>query len=58
MRTWFRWESQKGNHLYEDLDLGGRILEKKNDGLGSGIIWLRIESSAGLLQTRQCNFGC
>jgi hypothetical protein len=50
-RYW--WESQKGNDHYEDLDVGGWIILKGDHRqdwmLSTGLIWLRIGISGGLL---------
>jgi hypothetical protein len=48
------WESQKERNHYEDLHVGGRIilrwiLETQNEVVWAGFIWLRIETSGGLL---------
>jgi hypothetical protein len=50
----FWWELRKKRGNYENLDVGGRmirkwILEKLYVGIWSEFIWLRIETSGGLL---------
>jgi hypothetical protein len=48
------WESQKERDHYENLDLGGRmiqewVLEKEDGVVWTGFIWLRIGTSGRLL---------
>jgi hypothetical protein len=48
------WESQKGRHHLEDLDIGGRIilrciLEKHDKVIWTGLIWLRTGICGELL---------
>jgi hypothetical protein len=48
------WESQKVRDHWEGLDVGGWtilkcILERKYGIVWIGLIWLRIETSGGLL---------
>jgi hypothetical protein len=54
MHVGFWWESQKERDHYEDLELGGRIklrwiLERSDGVIWTGLIWLRIGTSGGLL---------
>jgi hypothetical protein len=47
-------KSQKKRDYYEDLEVGGRIIlswivEKFNEMVWTGFIWLRIRTSDGLL---------
>jgi hypothetical protein len=48
------WESKKVRDHWEDLDVGGWtilkwILERKDGMVCTGLIWLRIGTSGGLL---------
>jgi hypothetical protein len=54
MHIGFLWESQKERYHQEDLDVGRRIilewiLESYDEVVWTGLIWLRIGTSAGLL---------
>jgi hypothetical protein len=54
MHTGFWWESQKERDHYEDQGVGGwiilkRILERQDGVVWTGLIWLRIGTSGGLL---------
>jgi hypothetical protein len=56
MHIGFLWESHKEREHREDLDVGGRIilrcmLEKWDGVMWTGLIWLRIGTSGGLLWT-------
>jgi hypothetical protein len=53
MHIGFWWESQEERNHLEDLDIGGRIilkwiLERQDEVVWTGLIWLRIGSSGGL----------
>jgi hypothetical protein len=50
----FWWESQDEKDYWGDIDIGGRIilkwiLEGYDGGVWTGLIWLRIRTSGGLL---------
>jgi hypothetical protein len=55
VHTGFWWENPRERHNFEDLGIDGKIIlkwvfNKKRDGCEwTGIIWLRIEKSSGLL---------
>jgi hypothetical protein len=54
MHTCYLWESQKERDHYEDQNIGGWIilrwiLEIYDGVVWTGLIWLRIGSSGGLL---------
>jgi hypothetical protein len=58
MHTGFWWESQTEGDHSEDLDACERItfrliLEKQDGVVRTGVIWLRIGTSGGLLLRRQ-----
>jgi hypothetical protein len=47
------WESQRERDHWEDVDVGGRIiskwvLERQDEVVWTGLIWLRIETIGGL----------
>jgi hypothetical protein len=54
MHKGFLWEKQKERNLWEYLDVGARIilkwiLERWDEVVWTGVIWLRIGTSGGLL---------
>jgi hypothetical protein len=53
MHIGFWWESQKETDHQEDQDVGGCIILKwfleRQDGVWTGLIWLRIGTSEGLV---------
>jgi hypothetical protein len=54
MHVGFWWESQKERNYQQDLDVRGRIilklvLEKWDELIWTGLIWVRVGSSGGLL---------
>jgi hypothetical protein len=57
MHTGFWWESQKERDLYEAQCISGSIILKWNLGrenrlVCTGLVWLRIGTSWGVLWTR------
>jgi hypothetical protein len=52
MHIGYWWESQKEIGHYLDQDLGKWILDKLDWLVWTGLIWLRIETSGGLLLAR------
>jgi hypothetical protein len=54
MHIGFWWENQKERDDLEDLDVGSRIilkwtLERQDGVVWTGLVWLRIGTSGGLL---------
>jgi hypothetical protein len=54
MHIGFWWEDQKERNHKEDLDIRGRIilkwvLEKWDEVIWTGLMWVRVETSGSLL---------
>jgi hypothetical protein len=54
VHTRFRWGKQRGTDHFEDLGLKGRIIlkrvfKKERRKAWTGLIWLRMGTSGGLL---------